>query len=130
MQDPVAGIDTALAAMIAPPLGAAVLRLFEARFLGAARLLGAALPLPALRLRIGREGALRVRFRTGRRRRRRDLYTIFNFGAANRFNGNVYMRQFHARAPINEEGSRGMRVFLTLTLAMSLGEFGDQDSRF
>ena len=60
MQDPVAGIDTALAAMSARPLGAAVLRLFEARFFGAARLLGAALLIVGLRLRIGREGALRV----------------------------------------------------------------------
>ena len=86
---------------MAPPLGDALLRLFEARFFGAKRLLGATLLVFGLRLRIGRDGTLR----TGRRRGRRDLYTIFNFGAANRFNGNMNVRQFHARAPINEEGS-------------------------
>jgi len=60
MEDPVAGIDTVFAVMSARPFGAAVLRLFEARFFGAARLLGAALLIVGLRLRIGRDGAFRV----------------------------------------------------------------------
>jgi hypothetical protein len=44
---------------MARPFGAAVLRLFEARFFGAARLLGAALRIGA-RLRVGRDIGLRV----------------------------------------------------------------------
>ena len=59
MEDPVAGIDTGFAVMSARPFGAAVLRLFEARFFGATRLLGAAL-LIGTRLRVGRDIGFRV----------------------------------------------------------------------